>query len=271
VLIFRDITDRKRLEQRVAAAERLASISTLAAGMALELENPLTATLGNVDFALRRLAELGRDLARGDSQVLAPALAEITAALNDAQQAGKRLRHTVRDLKKFPRARELRKEIVDLPSSIDAALLLTQPLVKPNTNVSKVLGTTPYVEANEGQLVQVFVNLIANAIQAGGDRPGHAVVIRTSTDPLGRAVVEVRDTGRGIAPEDLPRIFDPFFSVRPASDALGLGLSICQRIVTDAGGEMSVESQVGFGATFRVILPEAAGSSQPPSSETFSR
>lgn len=264
VVIFRDITDRKRLEERVVLAERLASISTMAAGMAHELNNPLAATLGNVDFAVQRLADLVGDVARGDAPAVARGLQELGDALDDAQQAGRRARNIVRDLKRFSRAEDLGRDLVDLPNCIDAALLISQHLLEPSTNVTKVLGTTPYVEANEGQLVQVFANLIANAIQAGGRQPGHTVVIRTSTDSLGRAVVEVQDTGRGIRPEDLPHIFDPFFTTRPLGDGLGLGLSICRRIVSDAGGEIAVESQVGFGATFRVTLPEAVDRGRRP-------
>jgi len=263
VVVFRDITDRRRLEERLALAERLASISTMAAGMAHELNNPLATSVGNVDFAVRRLEQLTRELSRGDLEAAGRGAHEIAEALDDAQNAGRRVRAIVHDLNKFSRAEEVTLSLVDLPDCVDAALQITHHLATPRGSVSKVLGTTPFVEMNEGQLVQALANLIANAHQAGAGRPTHSVTIRTRTDDLGRAEVEIQDTGSGIATEILPRIFDPFFTTRAAGEGLGLGLSICQRIVTGAGGELGVQSQVGVGSTFRITLPPAAANTRP--------
>jgi two-component system, cell cycle sensor histidine kinase and response regulator CckA len=269
VVVFRDITERKRLEERVTLAERLASIATMAAGMAHELNNPLAATVGNVDFAVRRLNELMLALSPEDAARLMPGFQEISDALDDAQSAGRRVRNIVRDLKKFSRAEEVSKDIVDLPNSIDAALVVTHHLVKSSTSITKLFGTTPFVEVNEGQLVQVFANLLANALQAKSDERPHTIRISTHTDELGRAIVEVEDSGRGIEPGNLPRIFDPFFTTRPAGDGMGLGLSICQRIISEAGGELGVESQLGVGTTFRVTLPQAEDPSRKPKTTTL--
>src|SRR5262249_42830009 len=107
----------------------------------------------------------------------------------------------------------------------------------------------------EGKLCQIFINLLMNAAQAideGAPRT-QSISVRSSTDPRGWALVEIRDTGCGIPPEELTKIFNPFFTTK--REGMGLGLSICQRIVTSWGGSISAESEVGRGTTFRVALP----------------
>lgn len=265
VVVFRDITEKRRLEERVALAERLASISTMAAGMAHEINNPLAATVGNVEFALNRLDELGEEAkAQGLPAWVTQALNEAGEALQDARNAGTRVQHIVRDLKKFSRAEEPTTAPLDLPDVLQAALAVTRHLIQVGTHVRPRLGTTPLVLANEGRLVQVFANLLTNAIQASADALHHTVDISTSTDALGRAVIEVRDSGQGIRSEDLPRIFEPFFSTRRAGEGLGLGLSICQTTISALGGEITVESQPGAGSLFRVTLPAAREPSPKP-------
>jgi two-component system, cell cycle sensor histidine kinase and response regulator CckA len=258
VVVFRDITERRHLEGRLALAERLAAIATMAAGLAHELNNPLTAAIGNVDYAAKRLADLV-DEARSSKAPsrLTQGLEEIADALEDARGAGARVRDIVRDLKKFSRAEQISKDIVELPSAIDAALLITRHLVRTGSSVTCQLGTTPLIEANEGQIVQVLANLISNAIQAGKGVRGHRVTISTRTDEEGRAVVEVKDSGPGIRLEDRARIFEPFFTTKPSGDGLGLGLSICQNIVASLGGDINVDSPPGSGAVFQVSLPPA--------------
>jgi PAS domain S-box-containing protein len=271
VVVFRDITDKRRLEERVALAERLASISTMAAGMAHEINNPLAAAVGNLEFAQKRLDELGEEVrTQGLPSWVTQALSEASEALSDARSAGTRVQGIVRDLKKFSRAEEPTQQALDLPDVLQAALGITRHLVKVGTSVRPHLGTTPLVVANEGRLVQVFANLIANAIQAASDPTRHNVDIVTRTDELGRAVVEISDSGEGIRAENLPRIFEPFFTTRRSGQGLGLGLSISQSTITALGGELSVESRPGAGAKFRVVLPAASeerAKPQRPSSE----
>src|SRR5262249_27955289 len=115
----------------------------------------------------------------------------------------------------------------------------------------------PMVKANESRLGQVFLNLLLNAAQAipDGAAAEHEIRIRTRTDPLGRAVVEISDTGKGIPDELRARVFDPFFTTKPVGEGTGLGLSICLGIVRSLGGEILLESEVGKGSTFRVALP----------------
>jgi CheY-like chemotaxis protein len=106
----------------------------------------------------------------------------------------------------------------------------------------------------------VLLNLLVNAVQAlpEGGAEHHEVRVRTGTDGSGRALVEVSDTGCGIAPHVLPRIFDPFFTTKERGEGTGLGLALCQQIVKDHGGELRVRSEVGQGTTFSVLLPAAS-------------
>jgi PAS domain S-box-containing protein len=269
VVIFRDVTEHRRLQQRLLLSERLASIGTMAAGTAHEINNPLAAVLGNMTFAgeqLERIEAMLRALP-GTSAVLA----EVTAlkeAVADAAGAAEHVRRIVEDIRKFARAGTADRRVLDLPEVLDSAIALTDSQVRQHARLSRQYRTTPLVAANEGQLVQVFTNLLMNAAQAiaadssGSDR---LIEISTRTDERGNAVVEVRDTGCGIGPDDLPRIFEPFFSTKGTHRGVGLGLSISHAIVASLGGELKAESHAGVGSTFRVTLPEAAATSRQPS------
>jgi PAS domain S-box-containing protein len=265
VAVFRDVTEHKRLEQRIAVSERLAAIGTLTAGVAHEINNPLAASLANVEFALERLTWLRSEIAtHGFGGAHMAVFEEVTGALFDAERAGQRVRSIVQDLKRFARIEQAERTILDLPNVLDVAIKLTEHQVRHVAKVSRQYGTTPLVEANEGQLVQVVVNLIANAAQAigEGDARNKHIVISTRTDDAGRAELVVRDNGPGIAKPDLAKIFDPFFTTKPIGKGTGLGLSICHSLVTALNGELSVESELGSGAAFKIALPPA--SAKPP-------
>jgi len=124
----------------------------------------------------------------------------------------------------------------------------------------------PFVDANETSLGQVFINLLVNAAQSlpTSNMEANEIRIVTSTDERGRAIVEVRDTGAGIPAAILSRVFDPFFTTKPIGIGTGLGLAICHNIVAGMGGELSVESEVGRGSTFRVALPASTASLPSP-------
>ena len=116
--------------------------------------------------------------------------------------------------------------------------------------------------ANESRLGQVVLNLIVNAAQAApeGRVDDNTLRLVTRTTEDGRAVIEVADTGCGIPKENLERIFDPFFTTKPASVGTGLGLAICHTIIAELGGQIEVDSEVGRGTTFRLLLPQARAS-----------
>ncbi len=266
VAVFRDVTDRKRLEQRIAVSERLASIGTLTAGMAHEINNPLSAALANVEFALERLSGIRAEIAtNGVGRSFAQALEEATTALFDAEQAGQRVGRIVQDLKRFARSEKIDRGVLDLPNVLDVAIKLTEHQVRHSARLTRRYGTTPLIEANEGQLVQVVVNLIVNAAQAIGDGAAelNEIVVSTRTDDAGRAEFSVTDSGPGISKQDLGKIFDPFFTTKAIGSGTGLGLSICHSVVMAVGGELTVESELGVGATFKVALPPASAKVSP--------
>jgi CheY-like chemotaxis protein len=142
---------------------------------------------------------------------------------------------------------------------LDEAIKMTESQVRHSARIVREYATTPFVLADEARLSQVFVNLIINAAQAidDGAASEHRIVVRTMVDDGGRAVVEVSDTGKGIPPDIVARIFDPFFTTKAVGAGMGLGLTICHRIIADLGGETLVDSEPGRGTTIRVVLPAA--------------
>jgi PAS domain S-box-containing protein len=267
--MVRDTTERNRLQSELIVSDRMASVGTLAAGVAHEINNPLSVVVANLDC----IAEsLGRR-ARGDSASATPEqndawfLEEIKAPLDDARDAAQRVRLIVRDLKIFSRSpTDEPMGSVDVNAVIESSLRMAWNEIRHRARLVKNYGIVPRVEANEARLGQVFLNLIVNAAQALQEGRAESNEIRVSTRLAGeRVVVEVSDTGAGIPPEIINRIFDAFFTTKEVGVGTGLGLAICQRIVTGIGGELSVESEVGKGTTFRVALLVARKvESKPP-------
>jgi PAS domain S-box-containing protein len=263
VVVFRDVTERRQLEDRLAQSERLAALGTLSAGMAHEINNPLAYVLANVSFAVERLRELSEkvnDVAGPGAKDLSSRVHEIVDALGDAREGSDRVHRIVQDLKKFGRLDKAETSVLDLREVIESAIRMTENVVRHHARVRREYGPTPLVEAAESQLGQVFINLLVNAAQAlgEGEVESKEIVVATRTDDAGRAVAEVRDRGPGIPPEALRRIFDPFFTTKPVGHGTGLGLSISHSIVESLGGAIWVESHVGKGTTFSVALPPAS-------------
>jgi signal transduction histidine kinase len=255
-----DITERARLqkavrdrEAHVVQADRLASLGTLAAGVAHEINNPLTYVFTNVSFALERL---GKPSVVGDGAELE----EVRAALAEAQEGAERVKQIVRDLRSYSRADDEAEKTVDIPRVLEWSVNMTMNEIRHRARLVKQLGPVPGVRATETRLGQVFINLLVNAAQAiaEGHTADNELRIATSTDAEGRAVVRVSDTGPGIAPEALAHIFEPFFTTKPRGVGLGLGLFVCHGIIKGLGGTLTVESAPGAGATFTVTLPPAA-------------
>ena len=274
VMVFRDVTEEKRIQKQLELADRLASLGTMAAGVAHEVNNPLAVVVTNALFADEELKRCVRDLeaaAIGPSDRVRSRFEEIAEALADVQIAGSRISRIVADLSSFARPVVKASGRADLNEAINWALRATATELRHRARVVAELDPLPPVEADEARLGQVFVNLLVNAAHSipPGNVSDNEVRVRARTDEAGRVVVEVRDTGAGIADEIRHRIFEPFFTTKPVGSGTGLGLSICSGIVTSCGGEMQVESRVGEGTTFRVILPAArpAEPEAPPVAE----
>jgi PAS domain S-box-containing protein len=256
-----DITEPRELRERLAMADRMASIGALAAGVAHEINNPLAYVSANLGALSRALGEIPEE-ARSPA-VLEP-LGRCEQALAEARDGVARVAEIVRDLKSISREAEDKRAPMDVHAAIEVAVKVASVEVSPRARVVKEYGRVPLVLADEARLAQVFINLLVNAAQAMSEGAGEANEIRvvTRTDPEGRAVVEVRDTGPGIAPDVLRRVFEPFFTTKPVGVGTGMGLSICHGIVSAHGGELTAESEVGAGTVFRVALPACAAEQQ---------
>jgi PAS domain S-box-containing protein len=254
-----DITGEKKLETQLMVSDRMASVGTLAAGIAHEINNPLAAVMGNLDYIAD---SLGR-LATGGIVDTAPGVRdawiqeEIKSPLDDAREAAQRVRAIVRDLKIFSRSpNDEARGPVNVEAIMESSLRMAWNEIRHRAKLVKLYGRVPVVEANEGRLGQVFLNLVVNAAQSlpPGNAEQNEIRVTTRLDGE-RVIIEVSDTGAGIPPEIIGRIFDAFFTTKAVGVGTGLGLAICQRIVTDLGGALTVESEVGKGTTFRVSLP----------------
>jgi signal transduction histidine kinase len=257
--------ERRKMQERLLMADRMASVGTLAAGVAHEVNNPLAVILANLEFAVNDLQQLvddARSQIPGDAwrDWLARRIAELAKPLRDAQECSERVRHIVQDLKVFSRSgNEERAGPVDVRRVLETSLRMAGNEIRHRARLLEDYAEVPAVQASESRLGQVFLNLIVNAAHAipQGRAENHEIRIRTGMADLKRVVVEVHDTGTGIAPEHMSRIFDAFFTTKPAGVGMGLGLAICHRIITDLGGEIAVRSELGKGSSFRVLLPIA--------------
>jgi PAS domain S-box-containing protein len=278
---IRDITLRRELEARIARADRMASIGMLAAGVAHEINNPLTYVYANLDFlkdqlpgvfeeasllqangfrALQScganadtLAELTR---RGDR--IAELAGSVMECIRDAGEGCERVALIVRDMKGYAHIRDEAESAVEMRDIIEAALKMAQNEIRFRARIVRDYDDVPPVLVNETRLCQVFLNLVLNAAQAidEGNVAHHAIRVRTFCEG-DQVVGEIADTGKGIAPEHLNRLFNPFFSTKPAGVGTGLGLSISDKIVRSYGGKIEVLSQAGRGTQVRVRLPRA--------------
>jgi CheY-like chemotaxis protein len=230
----------------------MAAVGILAAGVAHEMNNPLAYVSANLEFALKALEDSHKSGA-----AIAPD--EVNVALAEATQGVDRLRHVIRDLKAFSRADESKREPVELKRIIESSLNMARNEIRHRAQLKKDFAEVPPVDGNESRLGQVFLNLFVNAAQAIPDGAADKNEIRVTLRKEGadRVIVEIRDTGSGIAPEVRPQLFQPFVTTKPLGVGTGLGLSICHAIIADHGGTIEVESELGKGTTFRIKLPAA--------------
>jgi CheY-like chemotaxis protein len=251
------------MQEQLLISDRMASVGTLAAGVAHEINNPLAALVTNLDLLGRDLDVLEREHGLGEH------LQDIRAELGDARESAQRMRHIVRDLKIFSRSTdEEHKSAIDVHRVLESSLRMAHNEIRHRARVLRDYRKVPLVEANEARLGQVFLNLVVNAAQAirEGDVEHNQIRVTTRLTEKGLVAVEVRDSGSGIEPENVKRIFDAFFTTKPIGVGTGLGLSICHRIVRALGGDLELESELGKGSAFRVLLPAAAATEEAPAS-----
>jgi PAS domain S-box-containing protein len=261
VAICHDVTERKRMEERLALAERMALVGRLASGVGHEINNPLAYMLGSLELARADLAALAADASANER------VARLEQHLVTIRDGAERVRDIVRDLKSLSSAGDDRLGPVDVERTLDVAAATAAHEIRVRARLVKEYGNVPPAWANEGRLAQVFVNLLVNAAQAIPEGVAIDNVIRIVTrEEGGLVLVEVHDTGTGIASEDLPRIFEPFFTTKPKGT--GLGLSISHNIVSALGGTLTAERSSPRGMLLRVTLPTSSGASMQASTAT---
>lgn len=254
LVVARDLTQRRRMQERFLLADRVASMGTLAAGVAHEINNPLTYVVGNLSVAAKGLALLTpRDEDR-------PRLRDLEKSIADARAGAERVRYIVGDLKAFSRPDRGELTNLDPRRVLDSAINMAWSEIRHRARLLREYAITPTVHASETRLGQVFLNLLVNATQAIEEAGATQNTIRVvaGTAPDGRALIEIWDSGIGIAQMHRDRIWEPFFTTK-TGEGTGLGLSICQSIVTSFGGEIEADRDEAKGTVFRVLLPAVAG------------
>ena len=275
---FRDITERKKMQLRVAQTEKLASLGLLSAGVAHEINNPLAYVVSNLtvldSYAHGLIALVDvllplKPLAIDRTELTAPidaVIDEIDLAyirenldpiLESTRKGVDRIAKIVKNLRGFARLDRATIEPVDLREVISSSLeMLTHQLISHGIEVVREDAPCPPVLCVGAQINQVVLNLLVNAQQSvdSAHRKDGRIILRTRGEPPW-GIIEVEDNGPGIPPDALPRLFEPFFTTKPQGQGTGLGLPICHGIVTDHGGRIEIVNQPGLGATFRVYLP----------------
>lgn len=250
VLVVRDVGERKNEEQRAIVAERLASLETLAAGVGHEVNNPLTYVVMSIGLAIRRIDDL-----RARSTPASPEeLAQLGETLQHALTGAERIQTIVADLRNFGAPAAGGYGPVDVRLCVEWAVRMAAAHIEPRARLVRKLEKVAMVPGDEAKVAHVVLNLLMNAAESiAGDAPDtHEITVATRGDAE-RVVIEVSDTGIGIEPEQLPRIFEPFYTTRPGARA-GLGLAVCHGIVKSLDGELRVASEPGRGSTFTVVL-----------------
>jgi len=250
ITIGEDVTDWKEAQQRFAQAEKLAAIGQLAAGVMHEINNPLAtiaACAESLGFKLEDVKKAGSAIPTDANEYLQIIDNEVS-----------RCKQIVDGLLDFSRPKQALKERVSPNDVIERTLLLLKHHVRFKrltviTELDADLARVP--QANNEQLVQIFMALLLNAMDAVGDRGQITIRTRRGTTPDEGVIAEVIDQGHGIARSELSKIFEPFYTTKAPGRGTGLGLSICYGIIQEHGGRIEVDSALGQGSTFRVLLP----------------
>lgn len=257
VILARDVTANKQndREMQLMAADRMALVGMLAAGVGCEMNNPLAAVIANLDSAEQDLAALS-------AQRNLPT--DLIDAVRDARLSADRVRELVRDLKVFSRPREDVRGAVSVERILDSMLRMAWNELRHRAKVEKAYQRVPPVDADEGQLGHVFLNIIVNAAQAIPDGDNANNTIRVATRTEGKfVVVAISDTGVGMSAEVERQLFTPFFTTKPAGVGAGVGLAVSRRIVANFGGTIECQTELDKGTTFRVRLPVSRAMMQP--------
>ncbi len=268
-------------QAQMVQSEKMSSLGQLVAGIAHEINNPVNFIYGNLTYTERYSQDLIQLVGAYQAELPNPSAdlqeiiddidvdylkADLPKLVKSMQVGADRIREIVLSLRNFSRLDEAEFKVSDLHTGIDSTLMILQNRIKPKDSRPEIkvhldYGDRPTVECYAGQLNQVFMNILSNAIDALEDDwmagkiidPTIKVTIETQAEQV---VVSMQDNGSGIPSENLSRLFDPFYTTKPIGKGTGMGLSISYQIVVDLhGGNLECHSTIGSGTTFIMTLP----------------
>ena len=251
VVIIKDVNDLKEQQERLQQASRLADIGQLAAGVAHEINTPLASIALRAESLLKAAA---------DPRLQAvDAFKNFPRYLKTIDEEIFRCKKIIGALLEFSRVRRPETRITDLNALAEKATDLVghQMMLKQVTLSLKLEASLPHIRADDGQLRQALIALLMNALDA--TPAGGHVEVETHRDGADTVVLTVADDGSGISPENLDKIFTPFFTTKPVGQGTGLGLAICHGIVASHGGKIRVDSEIGRGTRLSLVLPVSGG------------
>ncbi|MEG4306275.1 PAS domain-containing protein [Microcoleus sp. D3_18a_C4] len=276
------LADLKKAQSQLIQAEKMSSIGQMVAGVAHEINNPISFIYGNIIPAaqyardLVKLIDLYQQYYPEPVPEIAQELAEVEVdfmagdfpkILDSMQEGANRIKQIVLSLRNFSRLDETDRKVIDIHEGIESTLVILQHRFQSQPKrreiqVIKNYGNLPKVECYPAQLNQVFMNLLVNAIDAVEESSANCtgkvnqIRITTEVSRENQVCVRISDSGPGICPEVQSRMFDPFFTTKPVGRGTGLGLSISYQIVKDThGGKLECHSEVGRGTEFAIELP----------------
>jgi len=249
----------KETQSQLVQSEKMAALGLLVAGVAHEINNPVSFAKGSL-FIVRRSLEQLKQADRLSPAEMTELLKDIETSVGIIKNGLDRTENIIRNLKNFVRKDEEVLKQFDIHEGFESTLQLFNHEVSHRITIHREFGTVPPIEAIPGQINQAFMNVVQNAVQAIPDR-GEIFIKTEQIDSVVR--ISIRDTGTGIAEKDLPRIFDPFFTTKEVGKGTGLGMTITYKIIESHHGKIEVKSQPGSGTEVLISLPL----SQPESSD----
>lgn len=254
----RELTDLfnqlKSTQSQLVLSEKMASLGRLVAGIAHELNNPISFIYANVNQMEKDIKKVKQSLSskKGKEKNISKVFKEIEEMIQETRLGSVAVKELVENLRRFSHLDKSDWQMADIHKGIETCLMILQPEIKNRIAIERNFGTIPKIECHPGQLNQVFLNILSNAAQAIKEQ-GKISIRSESKGQM--VIITINDDGNGIAPESLDKIFDPFFSSKDVGEGSGLGLSISQTIINNHQGRIEVESKIDEGSTFRVYLP----------------
>lgn len=238
----------KDVESQLIQMEKMASLGTLAAGIAHEINNPLSFLISNLE-SLRDFVKYFSDEPSVDEQHKKTLLEDFLPMTEESLEGALRIKKIVSDLRTFSRHSETKKSRLDINQILESTLTIIWNEIKYKTTIFKDYQAKSAILGDSTQLSQVFLNILINATQAIAEK---GTITLSSYEDEKNVYIKISDTGCGITAENLLKVFDPFFSTKKGP---GLGLSVSYNIIKQHGGDIKAESAPGKGTTFTIALP----------------